>query len=229
MRAILIHRMKSIVKAQTIALHHVSTHRLRTSMTITAAWQRTRALATALSKNTSGIAAVEFAMVLPIMLVLFFGTVEISNGVAVYRKVTMMAHTLSDLTSQSQEVQSTSDLPNFFAASTGVMMPYSPSPISQNIAEIWVNSSGQARVQWSYPTAVTPGTIVTIPSNLAVANTYVIYSTVSYIYTPVVGYIMSSAGVTLSDFSYTRPRVSTCVLYNPSMPLSTPPPACPTS
>jgi Flp pilus assembly protein TadG len=198
-------------------------------MTITAAWRRARGLATALQENTSGIAAIEFAMILPIMLVLFFGTVEISNGVAVYRKVTLMAHTLADLTSQSQEVQSTTDLPNFFAASTGVMMPYSSSPISQNIAEIWVNTSGQARVQWSYPTTVTPGTVVTIPANLAVANTYVIYSTVSYLYTPAVGYVMSAAGVTLSDFAYTRPRVSTCVLYNPTLPLSSPPPTCPTS
>jgi Flp pilus assembly protein TadG len=111
-------------------------------MTITAAWLGARSLATALLENTSGIAAIEFAMILPIMLVLFFGTVEISNGVAVYRKVTLMAHTLADLTSQSQEVQSTTDLPNFFAASTGVMMPYSSTPISQNIAEIWVNASG---------------------------------------------------------------------------------------
>jgi len=202
-------------------------------MTITAAWLRKRTLFTALLKNTSGIAAVEFAMVLPIMLVLFFGTVEISNGVAVYRKVTLMAHTLSDLTSQSQEVQSSSDLVNFFAASTGVMMPYSPTPITQNIMEIWVNPSGQARVQWSYPTAMTAGTVVTIPPELAVPNppngTYVIYSQVSYVYTPVVGYVMSSAGVTLSDFSYTRPRVSTCVLYNPSLPLATPTPVCPTS
>jgi Flp pilus assembly protein TadG len=234
MRAILMHRMKSIVKPQTVVLHHVSTHRLRTSMTITAAWLRTRTLSTALLKNTSGIAAVEFAMVLPIMLVLFFGTVEISNGVAVYRKVTLMAHTLSDLTSQSQEVQSSSDLPNFFAASSGVMMPYSSTPITQNIMEIWVNSSGQARVQWSYPTAITAGTVVTIPANLIPANppatgTYVIYSQVSYVYTPVVGYVMSSAGVTLSDFSYTRPRQSTCVLYNPTLPLPTPTPACPTS
>src|ERR1700722_14136805 len=141
---------------------------------VTPRWLRALALGVDLFRNTSGIAAVEFAMVLPIMLVLFFGTVEISNGVAVYRKVTMMAHTLSDLTSQSQEVQSATDLPNFFAASTGVMMPYSSSPITQNIAEIWVNASGQARVQWSYPTVVTPGTVVTIPSNLAVANTYVI-------------------------------------------------------
>jgi Flp pilus assembly protein TadG len=189
-----------------------------------------RALAAALLKNTSGLAAVEFAMILPIMLVLFFGTVEMSNGVAVYRKVTLMAHTLSDLTSQSVEVQSTTDLPNFFAASTGVMAPYSAAPISQTITEIWVNPSGQARVQWSYGSAqLTPGTpFPNLPSNLAVPNSYVIFSQVGYLYQPAVGYVMPIAGVSLSDFAYTRPRQYPCVLYNPPMPISTPPPACPT-
>jgi hypothetical protein len=76
---------------------------------------------------------------------------------------------------------------------------------------------------------LTPGnTFPNLPANLAVPNSYVIFSQVSYVYTPAVGYVMSKAGVTLSDFAYTRPRQSTCVLYNPPMPLSTPPPACPT-
>jgi Flp pilus assembly protein TadG len=197
-------------------------------MTIAPEWLRARALGVALFRNTSGLAAVEFAMILPIMFVLFFGTVEISNGVAVYRKVTLMAHTLSDLTSQSQEVQD-ADLTNFFAASTGVMMPYSSTPISQTITELWVNPSGQVFVQWSSGSApLAQGSpFPSLPANLAVANSYVIFSQVSYLYTPVVGYVMSKTGVTLSDFSYTRPRVFTCVLYDPTLPLSSPPPACP--
>jgi Flp pilus assembly protein TadG len=217
-----------IVKPQTVHLRPNSVHRLNTMMTITPEWLRARALGVALLRNTSGLAAVEFAMILPIMLVLFFGTVEISNGVAVYRKVTLMAHTLSDLTSQSQEVQD-SDLSNFFAASTGVMMPYSSAPISQTITEVWVNPSGQAFVQWSQgSTPLTAGSsFSSLPSELAVPKSYVIFSQVSYLYTPVIGYVMSKAGVTLSDFSYTRPRVFTCVLYDPTLPLSSPPPACP--
>ena len=39
--------------------------------------------------------------IVPIMLTLFFGVVEFSSGVAVDRKVTLVARTLSDLTSQS--------------------------------------------------------------------------------------------------------------------------------
>jgi Flp pilus assembly protein TadG len=198
-------------------------------MTITQQWLRARALAAALLKNTRGMVAVEFALILPIMAVLFFGTVEMSNGVAVYRKVTLMAHTLSDLTSQSVEVQD-ADLLNFFNASTGVMSPYSAGPISQTITEIWVNPSGQAFVQWSQGSApLTAGnSFSNLPPNLAVANTYVIFSQVSYIYTPMVGYVMAKTGVTLSDFAYTRPRQFACVLYDPPMPLTTPPPSCPT-
>ena len=52
------------------------------------------------------------------MLVMFFGTVEFSSGVAVDRKVTLMARTLSDLTSQATSVADT-DLTNFFTASIG--------------------------------------------------------------------------------------------------------------
>jgi hypothetical protein len=109
------------------------------------------------------------------------------------------------------------------------MMPYTTTPIAQTITEIWINSSGQAYVQWSIGTgALTAGSnFPYLPTNLAVANSYVIFSQVSYVYTPVVGYVMSKLGVTLSDFAYTRPRLFACVLYNPSMPLSSPPPACP--
>ena len=109
------------------------------------------------------------------------------------------------------------------------MMPYSSTPISQTITELWVNPSGQAFVQWSTGTAaLTPGsTFSSLPANLAVPNSYVIFSQVSYLYTPVVGYVISKTGITLSDFAYTRPRVFACVLYDPTLPLSSPPPACP--
>lgn len=192
------------------------------------AWRRARRLAARLMRDHSGIAATEFAMVVPIMLVLFFGVVEITNGIAAYRNVSLVAHTSSDLTSQSKSVQD-SDLTSFFAASTGVMYPYVTSPtdpnLKQSIVELWVNSSLQARVQWAVngdgSPGATPGTVVNIPASLQVANTYVIYSSVSYLYVPTVGYVMNKAGVTLSDFAYTRPRMSQCVFYNTPTPLPT--------
>lgn len=185
-------------------------------------WLRIRRSAAAMRADCSGIAAVEFAVIVPIMLVMFFGTVEFSSGVAVDRKVTLMARTLSDLTSQSTSVGD-SDITNFFAASGAIMTPYSSTPTKATITELYVDPTTlKARVQWSKgtsPRAVS--STVTIPTALAVSGTYLIFSEVSYLYTPTVGYVMAKAGVNLSDVSYTRPRQSTCVFYSPATTCTT--------
>jgi Flp pilus assembly protein TadG len=199
------------------------------------AWQGAPAFAARFMRDGSGIAATEFAVIVPIMLVLFFGVVEITNGISAYRDVSITAHTISDLTSQSKSVQD-SDLTNFFSASTGIMYPYVTNTndpnLKQSVAELWINSNKQARVQWAKnsdgSTPATPGTVVNIPTSLQVANTYVIFSSASYLYMPTggIGYVMNKAGVTLSDFAYTRPRMSQCVFYDPTTP---PPATCPQS
>jgi Flp pilus assembly protein TadG len=172
--------------------------------------------------DNNGIAATEFAFIVPLMLVLFFGTVEFCSAIAIDRKVSLMARTMSDLTAQSTSVAD-ADMTNFFAAAVSIMYPYpvgttSPAlgtPMSGTISELWVDpATHKARVQWSRGTSpMTSGTIIaTVPSALLVDDTYLIYSQVTYTYKPTVGYVMKQS-VDLSDYAYTRPRQSTCVLY----------------
>ena len=183
-------------------------------MSMSLIWLRIRRAAADMLADRSGIAATEFAVIVPIMLVMFFGTVEFSSGVAVDRKVTLMARTLSDLTSQSTSVADT-DLTNFFAASKGIMAPYSSTPTQSTITQLYVDPTTlAARVQWSQGNAPRgSGTAVTIPTALKVGGTYLILSEVSYRYVPAVGHVMAPAGVNLTDLSYTRPRQSSCVMY----------------
>jgi Flp pilus assembly protein TadG len=211
------------------------------------AW-RLRPVARKLLADGDGVAAIEFAMLVPIMLVLFFGTVEFSVGVAANRKVSLMAQTLSDLTSRSTSV-SDSDISNFFAAGTGIMTPYvapTYNATSSQISELWIDpSTGNARVQWSKATgtgyvALTVGTTVTLPTtnggNLIVrdssgaitAGQYLIYTQVKLLYQPVVNYRIGGTAptFTLTDSSYTRPRQASCVIY--PTPTSGALPPCPT-
>src|SRR4051794_5973464 len=195
-------------------------------MPISHLWFRAARAVAELSKDCRGVAATEFVMIVPLMMVMFFGVVEFSSGVAVDRKVTLVARTLSDLTSQSTTVTDT-DLSNFFAASIGIMTPYSASPTQSSITELYVDpTTHQARVQWSKASSFnssgnvvlgtsthSPGDIVTVPTALKVDGTYLIWSEVSYKYVPAVGYVMAKTGVTLSDLTYTRPRQSSCVMY----------------
>src|SRR6266581_377309 len=174
-------------------------------------WLAARSSARDLARDRSGIAATEFAVIVPIMLVMFFGTVEFSSGVAVDRKVTLVARTLSDLTSQAPASVSVTDtyLQNVFTASIAIMTPYPATPTKAQISEIYIDSTKVAKVQWSKAaiigTAATQATlassthnvgdIITIPTALQVPQTYLILSEVSYLYTPTVGYVMGKAGV----------------------------------
>ena len=189
-------------------------------------------------RDRSGIAATEFAVIVPIMLVMFFGTVEFSSGVAVDRKVTLVARTLSDLTSQapSSAPQATyatvtdSYLQNVFTAAISMFQPYLATPTTATVSEIYVDSSNVARIQWSKGATIgsgatqatlvassrNPGDVVTtlVPPALLVKQTYLILSEVGYLYVPTIGYVMMKTGVSMNDVAYTRPRQVTCLIYN---------------
>ena len=165
-------------------------------------------------------AAVEFAFVVPLMLTLFFGTVEFSSGVAANRKVTLAARNLSDLVSQSSTVTDT-DLINFNATAKAIMTPYFTSDFTTRVTELYVDPATlTGKVKWSkgsgLPDLPTNASMA-IPTALQVAGTYLIFSEVKHKYVPAVGYVMAPTGVPLSDFTYTRPRQSLCVLYSPTV------------
>jgi Flp pilus assembly protein TadG len=190
---------------------------------------RLRRAAAAMRADCRGIAATEFAVIVPIMLVMFFGTLEFSSGVAVDRKVTLVARTLSDLTSQTMNSVTDTEVQNFFAASASILSPYSVTPTQPTISEIYVSATNIAKIQWSKSATIAMvagapqatltnsarnrGDVVTIPAALRVPDTYLIFSEVDYRYVPTIGYVMAPTGVPLRDVSYTRPRQSKCVDY----------------
>ncbi len=86
-------------------------------------------------RDSSGVAAVEFAMILPLMLVLFLGTVEISTTLAIDRKVSLVAQTVSDLTSRGR-VMDSGQLTSFNNIADAMLNPYSQTPLKVTITEI---------------------------------------------------------------------------------------------
>jgi Flp pilus assembly protein TadG len=197
--------------------------------------------ARALLDDCRGVVAIEFAVIAPVMLVMYFGMEEFSSGLAVNRQVTLVARTLSDLTSQSPSVAD-ADLSNFGQTAKAILTPNDPSILKSSITEIYIDPKTHvARVQWSRALAIdksgnvtvgasayTVSQIVVVPPELNTDGTYLIWSEVSYNYKPTIGYVMAKAGVNLSDFAYTRPRQTACVLYPTPAPGAIPP-ACPTA
>lgn len=182
--------------------------------------------------STRAVAAVEFAMVMPVLLLLFLGSFDAGNAIAVYLKVRSATYSLAAITNQygtGNNAISTTGMTAITGATTAVLAPYSSTPTVVVISQIKATSNTQAVVSWSYSptgTALTQGATYTgLPANFAnnscgvgFTSCYVILASVSYSYTPAFGAFMTGP-ITLSDSLYVTPRVSTCVQYN-SIPSS---------
>ena len=179
--------------------------------------------ARSLRRDTRGVAAVEFAVIVPLVLMLFFGTIEVSTGVAVDRKVVILTRTLSDLISQAQTVVK-ADITNAFNISSAVMTPYSSTPVQAIISQIYIDPKTLTpKLVWSEgfnQVAHSCGDTVAVPSGLAIPGTYLIKSEVKYDYTPVAGIDGGGAfkppTFHLGDATFTRPRQTDSVTYNDS-------------
>jgi Flp pilus assembly protein TadG len=163
-------------------------------------------------RDCTGVSAVEFAMLAPVMMTLFLGSVETSQGIAVKRKVSLTAHTLADLATQYTDITN-ADMSNILNAASAVMAPYPAANLQAVVSELSVDAQGQASVVWSDTlngSALTVGDVVAIPASLAVPNSYLVLAQVQYNYNPTYGYAITGT-LTLSDQIFMDPRQSSSI------------------
>jgi Flp pilus assembly protein TadG len=176
--------------------------------------------------DARGVAAIEFALIAPIMIGLYIMLNETSSALRAARKVTMASRIASDLTTQLTNVAD-SDRDDVFASVTPIMSPYPGTNASIRVTSIRFNAAGNGYVDWSEaqgaaltahtrckPTEVQSppsglGQIV-VPAGLKVANTSIVLAEVIYAYTPSLGYNITGT-INLTDQLYTRPRAGTHV------------------
>ena len=161
------------------------------------------------ARDRRGISAVEFAMLLPLMVTLYLGVVEVSKGVAIDRKVTLTTRTMADLASRVTSINN-ADMSSLLNASAAVIAPYQPAPLKIVLSAVTIDANSVATIAWSDTlngNARSVGSTVTLPSVLVVPNTTLIWSEVSYLYNPTFGYVLTG-NLNLSDQIYMRPRLS---------------------
>ena len=167
--------------------------------------------------DSRAVAAVEFAIVLPFMLLLYVGGVELGNGLAIGVKVSETAHTVADLVSRNACVN-TSSLSNMLGASSATIAPYSVGNATVTVSEVSTDANGKATVTWSQAlngTPHQPNDPMTLPAALGTPsppNISMILGEVTYQYTPNLGYTISGT-VPIADSYYLFPRVSSSVQY----------------
>ena len=170
-----------------------------------------------LCASRAATAGVEFALVVPVALILFTGAITYGDAIAIDRKVTLTVHTVTDLVTQYSSI-SNADLRTLLNASSSIIAPYPATPMLVTVSEVTTNGAGVAKVVWSVSTTggtpLSVGQVVSLPASIDTANVTYIWGQVWYTYTPAFGYQVTGPMV-LTDQTYMAPRLSTQITLTP--------------
>ena len=158
------------------------------------------------SKQT-GSAAVEFALIAPILTTLLLGAFDIGPSLMVKFKSTSATQTVADLVTQSATVQ-VADISNFYGAGSDVMAPFSGTPLVMRITNIATNGLGRAFVYWScgqgaLPPFTATTTVLSTPTGTPLTSLLQLFPGLSGLY--ITNGINTSYIMVESQYKYTAP------------------------
>jgi Flp pilus assembly protein TadG len=176
------------------------------------------------AKRKDGAAAVEFALVVPFMLTLYFGTMELSQGLEINKKVGRASSLIADLVTQ-QAIITKSEVVAIAGIAEATLAPYKRTKPTVEVVGIQVTDepSPKAKVAWSVRVAngasssfLTAGSEVVIPTELMLRNTFIVRGALKIDYIPVTVYTINSPtpsgpGISMGEVYHLRPRTSPTV------------------
>ncbi len=171
--------------------------------------------------DVRGTSAIEFAILAPLMILVFFGLVEVGQVVLASRRTAHAASTISDLVAQQSSV-STSATTDDFAAAQQVMTPMSPTSLQMKVTSVTLQSNGTVTVDWSdVPpggglAADIKGATYPAPAGM-LTNTgdSMIVGTAIYTLTQASSFVLAN-GISFKRVSYAKPRAGGQVTHSSS-------------
>lgn len=160
------------------------------------------------------VAAVEFALILPLLIGLYIGTIEVSTLYSADHKVATVASTMADLVSRENAEIKSSDLTNYFKAARTILQPYPSTGLVQTVSLLTIDTDGVAKVKWSVadgaPTGRDADSIFPLEASakineLARSGGWLVAAEVTYPHSPIVGFVITDT-VTLRHVQYFLPR-----------------------
>lgn len=173
------------------------------------------------ARRTEGAAAVEFALIMPFLLALYFGSMEASALFTADKRVNTISATVGDLVSQWDPSDTSAPyipqatLTSYFEAAKGIITPYTQTGLKQVVSLVYVKGDGTTKVVWSVAngtgaTARTAGNAFTplatdSETDQVARGGCIVAAETSYSYEPLLGQVFTSA-LNLSHINYFIPR-----------------------
>lgn len=171
-------------------------------------------------KDAGGVAAIEFAMIVPLMLMMFVGAVEFSQAITVDRRVSQVASATADLVARSKEL-STSDMTGITQVVEQLVKPYDHTLLKMSIMNVAASPTDatDTKICWSYAHnggtgAYNKNDPYTLPTGVVEAGDSVVVTEVEYAYEPLIFNHFITSTKNLEEKFYLKPRLSSYVEYD---------------
>lgn len=177
-------------------------------------------------KNRRGVAAIEFALITPLLLVFYFFIMELGQGIETSKKVSRVGSMVADLVSQQGRYVETDELDPIMEIGEAILQPYNRSQVDIIITGIEIDKDAVVKVKWSrkmegggFGRGANEGDPTTVPDDLKIPETFLLRVTAKLNYKPIATGETGTFGLlsTLNNFSmtesyYLRPRMSADII-----------------
>lgn len=154
----------------------------------------------------SGVAAVEFALIAPVLILVYFGLAEFCQAYMAQRRMGHATSQVADIVAQSQTVTG-EDVDDIFAIGGLILAPFSDADLSLRVSSIARGNDGVARVVWSRGKGMAKlSGVVAVPPDLIQNGETIIMSEGAYNFTSPLGQVLPG----MRRFTHTywlRPRL----------------------
>lgn len=186
----------------------------------------------AFARNRRGIAAVEFALVVPIMLTMYLGLIELTAALGHDRKAVLLARTLADIVTQSAGITN-GDMNTIFNAATATMAPHPVTNIAMRVTSLSIDGAGTAFVDWSDVKNIGASNPYSkygqcrvsndlVPLAIRSPRSWLVVSEVKIRHMPTFGTFIAPTGVEMVESLPMRPRVTTSIVREGVVPIKCP-------
>ncbi|MEX0405562.1 TadE/TadG family type IV pilus assembly protein [Aquibium sp. LZ166] len=179
-----------------------------------------------LAKDDRGVAAIEFAFVVPVLLALYFITMEVSQGLEANKKTSRVGIIVGDLITQQQTIVK-AEVDAIMRVGEAVVQPYNRSSPGIYVTAIQITNESVPKVKVAWSRKLENGTAsgylskdttTTVPAALKVPGSFLVRTEVKLDYKPVLTWSASQKktlglaaafdDIQMDEIYHLRPRMS---------------------
>ena len=169
-----------------------------------------------LRRDERGLAAVEFALLAPVMILLYCGMAELTLAMMAERQAAHSASVVGDLVAQTPTMDAV-QMNDIFNVGASIMKPFTAAPLELRVTSVKADAQGVPRVIWSQGNGmgalIAGAPVQGFPATLLLPGDSVIQADMSYSFTSPIQQVVT-VPIGFAQSFYFKPRRSADVIFN---------------